>query len=202
MSRENESVANIIMTAVACNDVATVEAMCKSATKVALTSALRFAVFKHHDLNIVRLLGERIEELLWDNGIFPGLLTMALQRNNIAAFDVLMEIGVHNRDYQKCLHEAVMRGYTQCVQKILPRCDISSFGHQLLAQACFNQYEQMVDLLYAHCDPHQALEFLNQEKVTEDRKHLLVERIERERLHQTLSAATCFDKHSFGTRKI
>lgn len=202
MSREDECVTHIIMTAVACNDVATVEAMCKSATKVALASALRFAVFKHHDLNIVRVLGERMEDLTWDDGIFPGLLTIAVERNNIDAFEVLIEIGVHNRDYQKCLHEAVMRGYTQCVQKILPRCDISSFGHQLLAQACFNQHEEMVDLLYAHCDPHQALEFLNQEKVTEDRKLLLVERIERERLHQTLSAAIHFNKHCFGTRKI
>lgn len=202
MSRQNDSVRHIVMTAVACNDVATVEAMCKSAPKSLLASALRFAVFKHHDLNIVRVLGECIEEVSWGEGLFSGLLTMALERNNIDAFDVLMEIGVHNHDYQKCLHEAVMRGYTQCVQKILPRCDISSFGHQLLAQACFNQHEEMVDLLYAHCDPHQALEFLNQEKVTEDRKYLLVERIEQERLHQTLSAATHFDKHSFGTRKI
>lgn len=202
MSRENEGDMHIIMQAVAGNDLATVETMCKIASKALLVSALHFAVLKHHNLNIVQALGERIEELTWADGVLSGVLTMALERNNIDAFDVLMEVGVHNRDYRKCLHEAVIRGYIPCVQKILPRCDISLFGHQLLAQACFNQHEQMVDLLYPHCDPHQALEFLNQEKVTEDRKHLLVERMERERLHQALSAATHFDNHPFGTRKI
>lgn len=201
MSRQNDSVTHIIMTAVACNDVATVETMCADADIFLLGNALRFAVFKRHDLGIVRILGAEIAKRN-ENKEVGRALTMALQRNNMEAFDVLMDIAPNNTNYRECLHEAVMCGYTLCVQKILPRCDISSFGQQLLAQACYNRHDSMVDLLYPHCNAQEALEFLEKEKAPDDRKILLIERIEREQLRQTLVDTVDNSTRHIGTRKI
>lgn len=201
MSRKNESITHIIMTAVACNDVATVENMCAEAPVSSLGGALRFAVFKRHNLGIVRALGAELSQRNCE-GELAGALMMALQRNYIEAFDVLMEFASPSTNYRECLHEAVMCGYTMCVQKILPRCDISSFGQQLLAQASYNKHNAMVDLLYPHCNAQQALEFLENEKVADDRKQLLIERMDRERLRQTLEDAVENTTHHSGARKI
>lgn len=173
-----------LLHAVACNHVESVAQMCGTADCELVSKALKFAVFQHKDIAIVR----HLLALKHAVALTPVLL-IALERKNLEAFEVVLDAADPSEDKRRVVHEAVMYGYTQCVQQLLKHCCIDTYGHQLLAQACFNKKEAMVDLLYDLCNAQQALDFLTAENIPDDGKRLIVERMEREQLHQKLHSA-------------
>lgn len=171
-----------LLNAVACNHVESVAQLCGTADCDLVGKALKFAVFQHKDIAIVR----HLLALKHAVALTPILL-IALERKNLEAFEVILEGADPLEDKRRVVHEAVMRGYTSCVQQLLKQCSIDAYGHQLLAQACFNKQENMVDLLYDLCDAQQALDFLSAENINDDGKRLIMERMEREQLRESLS---------------
>lgn len=186
-----------LLSAVACNNSEAVARACGAASAELVGKALKFAVFHHKDIAIVHTLLSLNHTLF----LTPVLLT-ALHRNNLEAFKAVLDKASPLDDRRKVVHEAVMYGYLPCVQQLLKHSCVETYAHQLLAQASFNGHAHMVDFLYDFADPNAALAFLEQERVPERGKQLLVERIEQQQLRQTLINTVTDDKHPTKRNKI
>lgn len=186
-----------LLSAVAHDDIQAVAKISAATDATLIKRALHFAVFRHSDIQIISTL-----IALHPRTDCSALLLGAIQRRNFDAFDCILAHSDPNENKQQVMHEAVMYGYISCVRQLLTHCCIDTYGHQLLAQACFNGHSGMVDLLYDLCDPHQALDFLNNEKVPESGRQLIVQRMEQERLRQHLTDATDLQRKTSGIRKI
>jgi ankyrin repeat protein len=170
-----------LLSAVAHDDIQAVAKISAATDATLIKRALHFAVFRHSDIQIVSTL-----IALHPRTDCSALLLGAIQRRNFDAFDCILAHADPNESKQQVMHEAVMYGYLSCVRQLLKQCRIDTYGYQLLAQACFNGHSEMVDLLYDLCDPHQALDFLNTEKVPEANRQLIVQRMEQEQQRQRL----------------
>lgn len=162
---------------------------------------LRFAVFQHRSSAV-------IEELLKHAGQsnLSSVLLVAVNRQNFEAFDVVWNYVDPYEDQKEVLKAAVVQGSTVCVRKLMQRQDFSAyfgyFGGNLLAQACFNQDADMVDLLYGVCDPQMALDNLKRQNCPTKYTQLIVQRMEQEQLHAHLSEVTLVDATPERARKI
>lgn len=163
-----------------------------------LLGTLRFAVFQHQSSAV-------IEELVKHAGKrnLNSVLLLAVNRNYLEAFDVVWNYVDPNEDQQQVLKEAVMRGHTGCVRKLLQQQEVSDYlGGQLLAHACYNQDTEMVDVLYDVCNPQAALDILHNYNDRQKHTQLIVQRMEQERLRAHLSDVAGLSKKSVGVRKI
>lgn len=169
-----------------------------------LLGTLRFAVFQEQSRAV-------IEQLVKHAGQhnLSSVLLMALHRNHLEAFDVVWNyVDCYvDLDHRQLLREAVLRGHSACVQKLLrvhPLAD--DFGAQLLAHACFNQDAEMVDVLYDVCNPQAALDILHNDNARHKtqliKTQLIVQRMEQEKLRAHLESVTQLREKSCGVRKI
>lgn len=186
-----------LLSAVALNDFEAVVQTLPYADPTLIKRALTFAVFRHGNIKIV----EALLEVHPHTDCIDTLL-IALQRRNFEAFDRIFTHSDPNDNKDRVMCEAVMRGHVSCVRQLLTHCCIDTYGHQLLAQACFNGHSEMVDLLYDLCDPVQALDFLKNEKISEAGQQLIVQRMEQEQLRAHLCDVTQLSAKSLGARKI
>lgn len=186
-----------LLSSVACNNSEGVARACGAASADEVGKALKLAVFQRKDIAIVHTLLALNHTLC----LTPVLLT-ALQRNNLEAFEAVLNKANPLDDRQRVVHEAVMYGYLPCVQQLLKHSCIDTYAHQLLAQASYNGHAHMVDFLSNFAEPREALAFLEQERVSERHKSLLVEIIKQQQLRQTLINTVNDDNHPTKRNKI
>lgn len=186
-----------LLNAVACNNCEGVAQACGTANAELVGKALKFAVFQRKDIAIVHTL------LALDHTLcLTPVLLIALERNNLEAFEAVLNKANPLEDRRRVVHEAVMYGYLPCVQQLLKHSCIDTYAHQLLAQASFNGHAQMVDFLCDFADPYTALAFLEQEQVPASGKELLMEHIKQQQLRQTLINTVNDDNHPTKRNKI
>lgn len=187
-----------LLSAVARNHIKKIAAAAPHVDEETVLKSLRFAVFQHRSSAV-------IEELVKHAGKsnLNSILLVAVIRNHMEAFDVVWNYVDPHEDKTDVLKEAVRLGRTACVRKLLRQQNISHYlGGTLLAQACFNQDADMVDLLYGVCDPQTALDDLNSRNLPKKHSKLIVQRMEQEQLRAHLSDVVGLDTKPVGGRKI
>lgn len=187
-----------LLIAVEGNRIKKIAAVAPHVDEETVLGCLRFAVFQHRSSAV-------IEELVKHAGKrnLNSVLLLAVNRNYLEAFNVVWNYVDPNEDQQKVLKEAVMRGHTGCVRKLLQQQEVSDYlGGQLLAHACFNQDTDMVDLLYDVCNPQAALDILHNDNARKKHTQLIVQRMEQEQLRAHLGDVAGLTTKSLGVRKI
>lgn len=187
-----------LLSAVARNHIKKIAAAAPHVEKEIVLKSLRFAVFQHRSSAV-------IEELVKHAGQcgLNSILLVAVNRNHMEAFDVVWNYVDPHEDKTDVLKDAVRLGRTACVRKLLRQQNISNYlGGTLLAQACFNQDADMVDLLYGVCDPQAALDDLNSRNLSRKHSKLIVQRLEQEQLRAHLRDVVGLETKPVGGRKL
>ena len=160
-----------------------------------LLSEVEFKKNERHSIFVSAMEGHHlncVEYLISvsDDDDYRTYVTLAATGGFVECLKFLIEHGSPEHDYSRALWMTVKVGQVECVKALLPVADATVEYSRALREAAVRCDVECMEILYAHSDPHTALEVLHIRAPNSTDSHALLEEMIVQKQRATLQEAT------------